>query len=131
MVRDSGAVINRQRLPAVNADPEQLRILFQNLLSNALKYVEPGRLPEIRVWAARSNGHWEFFVADNGIGIDRQYWDKIFVVFQRLHPVDRYSGTGIGLAICKKIVERHGGRIRVESTPGQGSTFSFTLPVRA
>lgn len=130
-IRASGAVISRDRLPAVNADPEQLRILFQNLLGNAVKYAHPDRNPEIRIWAERANGHWNFSVADNGIGIDPQYWDKIFVVFQRLHPVDRYGGTGIGLAICKKIVERHGGQIRVESQPGQGSTFSFTLPVRA
>lgn len=118
-------------LPVVNADPGQLRLLFQHLIGNAIKFRHADRKPEIRVTATRRNDCWEFAFADNGIGIEEAYWDKIFVVFQRLHSLNHYEGTGIGLAICRKIVERHGGRIRVVSVPDRGSTFSFTLPDRA
>lgn len=113
-------------LPKVWGDKVQLTQLFQNLLSNALKY-HSEKLPSIRVHAKEEAKQWLFSVEDNGIGIDPQFFDKIFIIFQRLHNKSDYSGTGIGLAICKKIVERHGGRIWVESRPGEGSTFYFTI----
>ncbi len=101
--------------------------LFQNLIGNAIKF-HGDVPPEVHVGARKKRSDWLFSVADNGIGIDRQYEDKIFAVFQRLHKQGRYPGTGVGLAICKKIVERHGGRIWFESEPGNGSTFYFSLP---
>jgi len=113
-------------LPRVWGDKVQLMQLFQNLLSNALKY-HSDKLPSIQVRAKEEPARWLFSVEDNGIGIDAQFFDKIFIIFQRLHNKSDYSGTGIGLAICKKIVERHGGRIWVESRPGEGSTFYFTI----
>jgi two-component system, chemotaxis family, sensor kinase Cph1 len=113
-------------LPTLLADASQLAQLFQNLIGNAIKF-RAERRPEIRISARRETEGWRFGVSDNGIGIEPQYFDRIFRVFQRLHTRGRYPGTGIGLAICKKIVERHGGRIWIESQPGQGSTFYFTL----
>jgi light-regulated signal transduction histidine kinase (bacteriophytochrome) len=126
-IEDAGAVLNVGPLPAVLADATQLTQLFQNLIGNAVKYRNQRR-PEIQV-AARPNGdEWVLSVKDNGIGIEPQYSERIFQMFQRLHAREEYSGTGIGLAICRKIVERHGGRIWVESRPGNGSTFLFTIP---
>ena len=116
-------------IPSVIADRSQFVRLFQNLIGNALKYRHPGRVPEIAVTAQCQDDNWLFSVSDNGIGIDSQYFDRIFQVFQRLHTREQYQGTGIGLAICKKIVERHGGRIWVEAEEGVGSTFRFTLPL--
>jgi len=115
-------------LPTVTGDPDELARLLQNLIDNALKYRDPVRPMRIRLTAERHGAGWEISVADTGIGIEPQYFERIFRIFQRLHTREAYEGTGIGLAICKKIVERHGGRIWVESTPGVGSVFHFTLP---
>lgn len=120
------ATVEIGSLPKVSGDKVQLTQLFQNLLSNALKY-HSAQLPVIRVNAKEEPGHWLFSVEDNGIGIDAQFFDKIFIIFQRLHNKTDYSGTGIGLAICKKIVERHGGKIWVDSRPNEGTTFYFTV----
>ncbi len=126
-IEESGALVTHDELPAVMGDETQLTQLFQNLVGNAIKYQNAG-VPNVHVAAAAgSDGKWTFTVKDNGLGIDPQYFDKIFGMFQRLHKRDEFTGTGIGLAICKKIVERHGGTISVESEPGRGSTFSFGL----
>ena len=124
---DSGARVTHDPLPSVLADDMQLTQLFQNLLGNAIKY-RRADTPGVHV-AARQNGakKWIFSVQDNGLGIEPQYFERIFGMFQRLHKREEFSGTGIGLAICKKIVERHGGSIAVESELGQGTTFRFTL----
>jgi len=129
MVAETGAVITPGPLPSVTADFTQLVQLFQNLVGNALKF-RGERAPEVAVSAEREAAGWRFAVRDNGLGIEPQYFERIFQVFQRLHTRREYPGTGIGLALCKKIVERHGGRLWVESQPGQGSTFFFTLPDR-
>ena len=127
VIQESGAVVTHGPLPAVKADPIQLGQLFQNLIGNAIKYRNE-RVPEVHVGAERANGQWQFSVRDNGIGIDPQYAERIFVIFQRLHTNEEYPGTRIGLGISKKIVDRHGGRIWVESRLGEGSTFYFTIP---
>lgn len=126
-IRESAAIITHDPLPTVMGDQTQLTQLFQNLIGNGLKFCA-GRRPEIHIGAQRQDGGWRFTVRDNGIGIDPQYRDRIFVIFQRLHTRTEYPGTGIGLAICKRIVERHGGEISVESEPGKGAVFSFTIP---
>jgi signal transduction histidine kinase len=126
-IAEKKAVVSQGAMPLVVANPIQLTQLFQNLVGNALKFCKDGR-PEIRVGAERQGSEWVFSVQDNGIGIDPQYRDRIFLIFQRLHKREEFEGTGIGLAICKKIVEQQGGRIWVESEPGHGSTFKFTLP---
>jgi PAS domain S-box-containing protein len=127
VIEEAGAEVSADRLPVVPGDPGQLGHLFLNLISNAVKFrgAEP---PRIHISAVRRNDEWLFTVRDNGIGIAAQYFDRIFVIFQRLHGRNEFPGTGIGLAIAKKIVERHSGRIWVESEPGSGSTFFFTLP---
>ena len=126
-IQESDAVVSHGTLPQVIADPTQLEHVLQNLIGNAVKFRgdEP---PRVRVRATRKGEMWLFSVKDNGIGIDSQYSDKIFAIFQRLHGRGKYPGTGLGLAICKKIVERHGGRIWFDSQPGEGSTFYFTVP---
>jgi PAS domain S-box-containing protein len=126
-INESGAVVTHDPLPTVLADEVQLTQLFQNLVGNGIKYQSPG-VPRIHISAARNgNKKWIFSVKDNGLGIDSQYFERIFGMFQRLHKREEFAGTGIGLAICKKIVERHGGSISVESQLGQGSTFRFAL----
>jgi PAS domain S-box-containing protein len=129
-ISESGANVTHEPLPTVTADDSQLSQVFQNLIGNALKFRAEGRTPEVRVTVRRDGADWIFGVADNGIGIEPQYYERVFRVFQRLHTRARYPGTGIGLAICKKIVERHGGRIWIESQPDRGTTFFFTLPER-
>ncbi len=127
-ITDSGATIKADNLPTVVVDRRSMVQLLQNLVSNAIKY-NTSTHPEVKIEAAdRGNGKWVFHVRDNGIGIDMRHSEQVFGVFTRLHGRDQYSGTGIGLAICRRIVELHGGAIWVESQPGQGSTFSFTLP---
>ena len=126
-VRETGARITRDPLPILSVDAGQMAQLFQNLIGNALKF-RGERPPEIHVSAERKPDQWVFGVRDNGIGIEPQYSERIFLIFQRLHTRKHYAGTGIGLAICKKIVDRHGGAIWVESQPGQGSTFYFNIP---
>jgi PAS domain S-box-containing protein len=126
-IEGSGALVTHDPLPIVWADEMQLIQLFQNLVGNAIKYQNPG-IPRVHVSAARNvEKNWIFSVKDNGLGIDSQYFERIFGMFQRLHKRDEFAGTGIGLAVCKKIVERHGGNISVESQPGHGSTFRFAL----
>ncbi len=127
-IEDQGACITHDPLPRVMADNSQLVRLFQNLIDNAIKFRREDERPEIHISVRPSGTMVQFSVRDNGIGIDPEYRDKIFVMFQRLHTMEQYPGTGIGLAICKRIVERHGGRIWVESEPGKGSVFHFTLP---
>lgn len=126
-LEESKAVVTYQDLPDLWADPTQLTQLFQNLISNAIKFRREA-LPQVRIQASREDDTWLFSVQDNGIGIDPQYAERIFVIFQRLNNRVDYAGTGIGLAICKKIVERHGGKIWVQSELGQGATFYFTIP---
>jgi PAS domain S-box-containing protein len=126
-IQESGAAITWDALPVVHGDEVQLTQLFQNLLGNALKF-RSASVPRVHVFVVQKEADWQFMVRDNGIGIEPQYFERIFMVFQRLHNKADYPGTGIGLAICKKVVERHGGRIWVESRPGEGSAFHFTLP---
>lgn len=129
-MEESGVSIEVGPLPDVMADPGQLTQLFQNLLENAIKFSGDGP-SEIRVFANESDrpGWAALSVRDAGIGIEPRHAERIFQIFQRLHPIEEYPGTGVGLAICQRIVERHGGRIWVESAPGEGATFSFTLPL--
>jgi light-regulated signal transduction histidine kinase (bacteriophytochrome) len=126
-IEDSGALIFTDHLPTVKGDEMQLIQLFQNLMANAIKFHGP-EPPQIQVSAAKNGREWVFAVKDNGIGIAPEHQERIFSIFQRLHQRSEYPGTGIGLAMCKKIVERHGGRIWVESQVGAGSTFYFTIP---
>jgi PAS domain S-box-containing protein len=126
-IEESGAEVTADELPAVHFDSTQLTQLFQNLIGNAIKF-RGKATPRVHIGAKRESNSWQFTVGDNGIGIEREYAERIFLIFQRLHGREDYPGTGIGLAICKKIVERHKGKIWVESKPGVGSTFYFTIP---
>jgi signal transduction histidine kinase len=127
VIHETTAVINCHRLPIVDVDRVLLTQVFQNLLSNALKYRSAAR-PQIEISAKLADGQWIFAVSDNGIGIHATYHDTIFSPFKRLHS-SRYPGTGVGLAICRQVLDRLGGRIWVESAPGDGATFFFSLPV--
>jgi light-regulated signal transduction histidine kinase (bacteriophytochrome) len=127
-IKQNKATISNNPLPEVMADNTQLGQVFQNLIINGIKF-HTEKSPKIHISAEKKASEWLFSVQDNGIGIDPQYSEKIFEVFKRLHKKEEYPGTGIGLAICKKIVERHGGHIWVESVLGNGSSFYFSLPI--
>jgi light-regulated signal transduction histidine kinase (bacteriophytochrome) len=126
-IQESKAVIRCEAMPVVVADAGLLRQLFLNLVSNALKFRKPQVQPQVDIRVRREGGEWLFSVTDNGIGIEDRYFERIFIIFQRLHGQSQVPGTGMGLALCRKIVEKHGGRIWVESTPGEGTTMWFTL----
>ncbi|KUG19808.1 MAG: PAS domain S-box protein [Methanomicrobiaceae archaeon] len=127
-IQDKKAIITHDPLPEIFADGTQITQVFQNLIGNALKFQRPGIAPKVHISATRAEGRWIFSVADNGIGIEPRFADRIFLIFQRLHAKGEYEGTGIGLAICKRIIERHGGEITVQSVPGEGTTFFFSIP---
>lgn len=129
LIEENEAIVTNDDLPVLMADETQILQLFQNLIGKAIKFRSAER-PVIHITARRERGEWIFFVHDNGIGISPEYYERIFVIFQRLHAREEYPGTGIGLAVCKRIVERHGGRIWVESEPGKGSKFFFTIPLQ-
>ncbi|MYW63142.1 HAMP domain-containing protein [Streptomyces sp. SID8379] len=129
-IEESGARIDHDELPAVHGDAGQLSLLWQNLLSNAIKFRAPDRAPHIRVTVRQEQDMWRFTVRDNGIGIAPEFREKVFVIFQRLHTREAYPGTGIGLAMCKKTVEFHGGTIAVDPVDGEGTSISFTLPLQ-
>jgi signal transduction histidine kinase len=126
-IENKQAEIEVGDLPTLYVHPREMGVLFQNLISNAIKFSRDGVSPKINVSSEQKNGHWQFSVKDNGLGIDKKFYEKIFVIFQRLNPRSKYEGTGIGLAHCKKIVELHKGEIWVESIPGEGSEFYFTI----
>jgi light-regulated signal transduction histidine kinase (bacteriophytochrome) len=128
LIEETGAQVTSGPLPTLRVHGTHLQQLFQNLIGNAIKYRQPDQPPVVHVTAERQEGGWIFAVSDNGIGIAPEYRENIFGLFKRLHNNDEYSGTGIGLAICKRIVDRYQGRIWVESEPGFGSVFRFTLP---
>jgi len=128
-IDESGALVTHDPLPSLRADGTQIGQLFQNLVSNAIKYHGEAP-PRVHIAAEREGADWVFSIRDNGIGFDPKHTERIFIIFQRLHTADQYPGTGIGLAVCKKIVERHAGLIWAESQPGRGSRFFFTIPVR-
>jgi light-regulated signal transduction histidine kinase (bacteriophytochrome) len=127
VIKENKAEVKAGTLPVVNGFSTELKLLFQNLISNSIKFRKPETAPVIEITSRKENGHWLFSFSDNGIGIDKQYQQRIFIIFQRLHNRSVYEGSGIGLAHCKKIVELHGGKIWVESKAGEGSTFYFTI----
>ena len=142
-IEQAGGRVEIEELPTIDADPMQMRQLLQNLIGNSLKYFRAGVPPVVRIYSQRpaarrpesldesapARHFCEILVTDNGIGFDEKYLDRIFTVFQRLHKKGEYEGTGVGLAICRKIVDRHGGTITARSSPGQGTTFVVTMPV--
>jgi signal transduction histidine kinase len=127
IIIEKKAIIESEKLPVLNAHPSELKQLFQNLISNALKFSREDTPPVINIFALKQENGWEFKIKDNGIGIEEKFFEKIFIIFQRLHNVHEYEGTGIGLAHCRKIVEMHDGKIWVESESNEGSTFYFTI----
>jgi light-regulated signal transduction histidine kinase (bacteriophytochrome) len=127
-INETNAEINAEHLPVVNGYPTEIKQLFQNLVINAIKFRQKGIAPKINITAVKSGGGWQFAFEDNGIGIEEKHKERIFIIFQRLHNRNEYEGSGIGLAHCKKIVELHGGKIWIGSTPGNGSIFYFTIP---
>jgi signal transduction histidine kinase len=127
-IEDTGATVEVDDLPEVEGEANLLTAVFQNLIGNAMKFRKPDVAPVVRVTATESPEHWEVAVCDNGIGIEPEYADRVFVIFQRLHTKDAYSGTGIGLALCRRIIEHHGGSIWVDTTVTDGTTIRFTLP---
>ena len=129
-IDEAGAVVTHDDLPVVRGEEALLVQLFQNLVGNAVKFRHPDRAPQVHLSARRVDEGWELECRDNGIGIDPQYAERVFVIFQRLHAKDLYEGTGIGLALCKKIVEFHGGRIWIPETTGDGTSICWTLPVQ-
>ncbi len=131
LISETGAIVTTDPLPTIVADCTQLSQLFQNLIGNAIKFRKPNTVPQIHISATRQENDWLFSVRADGIGIDPQFFDRIFIIFQRLHTRDEYPGSGMGLTICKKIVECHGGKIWVTSELDQGATFSFTIPVKS
>jgi light-regulated signal transduction histidine kinase (bacteriophytochrome) len=128
LLKETGATVSFSGLPVITADELQMVQLAQNLMSNSIKFRKKEAPPVLEISAERRTGEWVFKFSDNGIGIDGRYYDKIFIIFQRLHGKSEYPGTGIGLAICKKIVESYGGAIRVESKEGEGTSFYFSIP---
>jgi light-regulated signal transduction histidine kinase (bacteriophytochrome) len=128
MIDETGALVTSSDLPQVLADETQLTQMFQNLINNGIKFQKKTRTPHIHICAERQNGCWRFSVQDNGIGIEPKYKNKVFLIFQRLHTREEYAGTGIGLALCKRIIDRHGGKIWFDSSPERGTTFYFTIP---
>jgi light-regulated signal transduction histidine kinase (bacteriophytochrome) len=129
LIRENTALITNDDLPVIQADEMQILQVFQNLIENAIKFKKKTELLKIHITCTKQHEMYQFSVADNGIGIEMQYHDRVFIVFQRLHSAKDYPGTGIGLSICKRIIERHGGTIWFESTVNEGTTFYFTIPV--
>ncbi len=127
-INETYSLISWDEMPTIYADPVQIKTVFQNIISNAIKY-NLSKPPKIHIKACKESEYWKFYITDNGVGIEEKHHEKIFLIFERLHTRDKYPGTGIGLSICKKIVERHGGKITLESKPNEGSTFIFTLPI--
>lgn len=128
-IEQTGAKLTLEKMPTIAADGSQMRQVFQNVIGNALKFHREGVMPEIRVSVQEQQGKWLISVSDNGIGFDERYLDRIFTIFQRLHGRHEYDGTGVGLALVRRIVERHGGSITAKSRPGEGSTFLIQLPM--
>jgi light-regulated signal transduction histidine kinase (bacteriophytochrome) len=126
-IQERHAEVDYGRLPSVMGDESQLVQLFQNLIGNSIKFCE-APVPQVKISAIEREGYWEFAVADNGIGIEPQFFERVFVIFKRLNNKQSYPGSGIGLSLCRKIVERHLGEIWIKSKPGEGTTFFFTLP---
>ena len=126
-IKETQTIIQSGPLPVIKGYPTEIKQLFQNLVVNAIKFRKKDTAPEIKITAKDAEGNWEFWVSDNGIGIEAEHQERIFIIFQRLHTRNQYEGSGIGLAHCKKIVELHGGKLWVESKPGEGSTFYFTI----
>jgi signal transduction histidine kinase len=129
-IEAAGATVELSELPVIEADPSQMTQLFQNLIANAVKFHRPEEPPRIKIFSSTEAGWCEIYVEDNGIGFHERHLKLIFTPFERLHSRGKYEGVGMGLAICRKIAERHGGRITARSTPGKGSTFIVTLPLK-